>query len=111
VTAHGPARPAPHLRSSRFYLDVTPPFRLDLTVWALRRRPHNAIDAWDGAQWQRTVLLGTEPVEVSVRQVATRPSCRLEVRLRAGSPARGQVAQARSWLDRSYGPFSRINLP
>ncbi len=25
-----------------------PPFRLDLTVWVLRRRPHNLMDRWDG---------------------------------------------------------------
>lgn len=34
----------------RTFLDVepVPPFRLDLTVWALRRRPDNLFDRWDG---------------------------------------------------------------
>lgn len=30
-----------------FPLEPVPPFRLDLTAWALRRRAHNAIDRWD----------------------------------------------------------------
>jgi 3-methyladenine DNA glycosylase/8-oxoguanine DNA glycosylase len=29
------------------------PFRLDLTVWALRRRRRNAIDRWDGVTYRR----------------------------------------------------------
>jgi DNA-3-methyladenine glycosylase II len=31
-----------------FVLEPIPPFRLDLTVWTLRRRPDNIIDRWDG---------------------------------------------------------------
>ena len=28
------------------FLEPVPPFRLDLTVWTLRRRPDNAVDRW-----------------------------------------------------------------
>ena len=45
-----------------------PPFRLDLTVWALRRRPRNAIDRWDGTTYRRVILLGDTPTELAVRQ-------------------------------------------
>ena len=38
----------------RFTLEPVPPFRLDLTVWTLRRRPHNTIDDWDGETYRRT---------------------------------------------------------
>lgn len=31
-----------------FSITPVPPFRLDLTAWALRRRPENAIDDWNG---------------------------------------------------------------
>jgi hypothetical protein len=31
-----------------FLVEPVPPFRLDLTVWALRRRASNAVDRWDG---------------------------------------------------------------
>jgi len=51
-----------------FALTPTPPFRLDLTVWALRRRPHNQIDHWDGQTYWRAMLLGDQPVGVEVIQ-------------------------------------------
>jgi DNA-3-methyladenine glycosylase II len=31
-----------------FWMPALPPFRLDFTVWALRRRADNAVDTWDG---------------------------------------------------------------
>ncbi len=49
-------------------VDVEPPFRLDLTAWALRRRPGNAVDLWDGATYRRTLTLPDTPVELSVRR-------------------------------------------
>jgi hypothetical protein len=30
-----------------FTLRARPPFRLDLTVWAIRRRAHNKVDLFD----------------------------------------------------------------
>lgn len=39
-----------------FSLDPTPPFRLDLTAWALRRRPQNEVDFWDGETYSRVLL-------------------------------------------------------
>ena len=40
-----------------FTVPARPPFRLDLTVWALRRRPDNAVDRWDGGVYRRTLVL------------------------------------------------------
>jgi DNA-3-methyladenine glycosylase II len=37
----------------RLEIATRPPFRLDLTTWALRRRPHNAIDRWDASTYRR----------------------------------------------------------
>ena len=48
-----------------------PPFRLDFTVWALRRRPRNAIDRWDGTTYRRVILLGDTPTELAVRQAGS----------------------------------------
>jgi DNA-3-methyladenine glycosylase II len=45
-----------------------PPFRLDFTVWALRRRPRNAIDRWDGTTYRRVVMIGNRVTELSIRQ-------------------------------------------
>ena len=49
-------------------LRPVPPFRLDLTVWAVRRRARNAIDRWDGTTFRRVVVLGHRPTELAVRQ-------------------------------------------
>lgn len=54
--------------SHTFVLRPTPPFRLDLTVWALRRRPRNRIDRWDGTTYRRVIVLEGRPTELAVRQ-------------------------------------------
>lgn len=68
--------------SRRFALEAAAPFRLDLTVWALRRRPHNLIDRFDGTRYRRTSTLGDDVVEVAVQQVdgARRPLLAVELR-------------------------------
>jgi DNA-3-methyladenine glycosylase II len=49
-------------------LPVTHPFRLDLTVWALRRRSTNAVDRWDDGRYCRVILAGAHPVRLTVTQ-------------------------------------------
>lgn len=49
-------------------LDPVPPFRLDLTVWALRRRPGNRIDQWDGTTYTRVLVLDGQPVNMTVSE-------------------------------------------
>ena len=51
-----------------FSLDPTPPFRLDLTAWALRRRPQNEVDFWDGETYRRVLVIRRKPVLVGVTQ-------------------------------------------
>ena len=51
-----------------FTLDPVPPFRLDLTVWVLRRRPDNTWDRWDGQTYRRVLPLPDGPLEVAVIQ-------------------------------------------
>jgi len=51
-----------------FFLRPDPPYRLDLTVWTLRRRSRNEIDRWDG-RYARSLLVGGSAVEVQVEQV------------------------------------------
>ena len=43
-----------------------PVFRLDFSVWALRRRPRNAIDRWDGVTYRRLIVLEGRPSELAV---------------------------------------------
>lgn len=49
-------------------LKPLPPFRLDLTVWVLRRLSINDMDHWDGSTYRRVLVLGDVPVEVAVVQ-------------------------------------------
>lgn len=51
-----------------FWLDPLPPFRLDLTVWALRRRASNQIDQWDGTTYTRVLPIDGQAVKVTVAQ-------------------------------------------
>jgi DNA-3-methyladenine glycosylase II len=55
----------------RFAIDPVPPFRLDLTVWTLRRRPINAVDVWDGKTYRRGLVFGDRPVEIAVTQTGS----------------------------------------
>jgi DNA-3-methyladenine glycosylase II len=52
----------------RFSLSVVPPFRLDFTVWALRRRQKNLIDRWDGKQYSRAFIVEGKVLQVVVEQ-------------------------------------------
>ncbi len=65
-----------------------PPFRLDLTAWALRRRPENAVDVWDG-RYRRAFDVPGGPVlaEVWQRGSAERPRLRVELSSGASSSA------------------------
>lgn len=51
-----------------FALHPVRPFRLDLTVCALRRRPNNTMDRWEEGIYRRTLVVGATPVQVAVRQ-------------------------------------------
>jgi DNA-3-methyladenine glycosylase II len=62
-----------------FTVPARPPFRLDLTVWALRRRPDNAIDRWDGRTYRRVLVLEGRPLEIEVVQVGEPDRAELQV--------------------------------
>jgi DNA-3-methyladenine glycosylase II len=62
-----------------FVLEPIPPFRLDLTVWALRRRPDNIIDRWDGQTYRRVLIEGGKPLEIAVNQFDDLEAPRLHI--------------------------------
>ncbi len=62
-----------------FQLKPKPPFRLDLTAWALRRRPDNIVDRWDGKTYSRVLLLEGRPAEVEAIQTGTLDSPKLQI--------------------------------
>lgn len=74
------------MKSIRLYLRPCAPFRLDLTAWALRRRPRNLIDRWDGTRYSRLLLIDGSPFHLAVRQTA--PSGRPKIECTCTSPSR-----------------------
>jgi hypothetical protein len=62
-----------------FSPDAVPPFRPDLTVWAIRRRPENAIARWDGETYERVLAIHGKPVLTSVAQSGGVNAPQLEV--------------------------------
>jgi len=51
---------------TRILLRPTPPFRLDLTAWALQRRSGNLIDRWDGQSYSRVLRTDEGTFEIAV---------------------------------------------
>ena len=57
--------------TSELSLPAGPPFRLDLTVWALRRRKTNIVDQWDGNRYTRVIVFNNDPVKITAIQTST----------------------------------------
>ncbi len=86
-----------------FLLDPVPPFRLDLTVWTLRRRPENQVDRWDGQTYRRVLAWGDDTVALAVTQVGTANAPHLRVTLN-GAPVTPEIeAAAREVVTRTLG--------
>ncbi|GCE07930.1 DNA-3-methyladenine glycosylase family protein [Dictyobacter aurantiacus] len=97
------------MREETFVLDPTPPFRLDLTVWALRRRARNQIDQWDGTTYTRVLLLDGHPVKVTVSQQDPLPHPRLLVTASCSVPLAQLTARVSSTLQRMLGCATDIS--
>jgi DNA-3-methyladenine glycosylase II len=67
-----------------FAIEAVPPFRLDLTVWAVRRRADNLVDRWDGRVYRRVLVLEGAPVEIAVTQPGGHGDARLQVAVTGG---------------------------
>ena len=77
-----------------------PPFRLDLTAWALKRRPVNTIDTFDGRVYSRVLLLGGKPVEINVVQIGPPGKPLLRVAAQgARLPQEAEVAMKKTVVD------------
>ena len=80
-----------------------PPFRLDLTVWALRRRARNAIDRWDGSTYRRVIVVGRRPTELAVYQDHSGTAPRLIVTAAPSLRTPAERLRVRSLLDGLLG--------
>jgi len=86
-----------------FFVTPHAPFRLDLTVWALRRRAHNQIDQWDGTTYTRVLLVDQVPVKVGVSQLHPASSPQLLVNVWSPEPGERLSTWVKEVLQRMLG--------
>jgi len=80
-----------------------PPFRLDYTVWALRRRGRNLIDRWDGATYRRVVVVEGRATELAIHQAGSNGDPRILV-VATPPPRNGsETLHLRSVVERLLG--------
>ncbi len=92
------------MTSISFELSPSPPFRLDLTTWLLRRRSHNLVDRWDGRTYQRVLVVQEEPVLVTVFQTGRPEAPKLQVKIRGdGLQAQGAAPALKVLLTQMLG--------
>ena len=85
-----------------FTLAPRQPFRLDLTVWALRRRAHNVVDRFEHGVWRRVLLINDSPVSIVVAQTRLGSCPEIEVRI-SGSSARSVKEEVATTVTRMLG--------
>jgi DNA-3-methyladenine glycosylase II len=98
-----PTRREKSVKRTSFVLVPVPPFRLDLTVWALRRRPANQIDCWDGNMFRRVLEIDHEPAEVAVQQNGNADKPSLFVTITAHSLSSSAQKEVKNQLERMLG--------
>jgi DNA-3-methyladenine glycosylase II len=97
-----------------FAMTARPPFRLDLTAWALRRRPDNVIDRWDRNAYRRTLVLDGRPLEIDVVQIGRPDRAELQVTATGAAPGLNVEPCLRTLLSGLLGlqvdlePFYRL---
>jgi DNA-3-methyladenine glycosylase II len=79
--------------SEKIILSVLPPFRLDFTVWALRRRETNIVDRWDGSQYLRVIVFNNIPVKITVVSTSVMNETRIIVTLQAENAITDQIKE------------------
>lgn len=90
----------------RFTVGTLPPFRLDLTVAALQRRPENPVDVWRDGAYLRAFATPRGPVVWRVVQPGREPRVRAELAGPVGDPAPWRALLVRMLgLDRDLRPF------
>lgn len=77
----------------RLTLAAVPPFRLDLTVWALRRREKNIVDQWDGIRYIRTLAYGKDSVKITATSGGTEGDPQLIITLESNADLTPRIQQ------------------
>jgi DNA-3-methyladenine glycosylase II len=102
------------MQTVTFSISPSPPFRLDLTATALRRRPINMIDTWNGEIYSRVLVIHDIPVLLQVSQSGAGRSPRLHIKAQAHRIPRDAKAHITQSLEVLLGlrqnmrPFYRL---
>ncbi len=97
-----------------FELPVAAPYRLDFTVWALRRQAHNRMDGWESETYRRVWRYRDGWLKVRLWQTHGDPDPLLEGEIYQGPQDERAVSWVReqlTWmlgLDRDLTPFCAI---
>ncbi|MBP8649324.1 MAG: DNA-3-methyladenine glycosylase 2 [Deltaproteobacteria bacterium] len=92
------------LDTSVLFLPAGSPFRLDLTVWALRRRKANIVDQWDGKRYTRIAVFNGDPVRMTVTQEGEEAETRIRVAILSKNEITPQLrSDVRSLLRKMLG--------
>lgn len=74
---------------AKVVLPATPPFRLDLTAWVLRRRERAPLTGWDDGHYSRVIVVDGDPVQLTVTQDTARVEPTLVVTVESTTRIRG----------------------
>lgn len=84
-------------------------FRLDSTVWVLKRRPKNIIDYWDGKTYKRVLEIGGQLFLVIISQIDKSPKPKLKIILKSPKIiSKSQLTHIRQIIIKIFG--LEINL-
>ncbi|MDA8094565.1 MAG: DNA-3-methyladenine glycosylase 2 family protein [Betaproteobacteria bacterium] len=87
----------------RLLLRPVAPYRLDLTVWALRRRATNQVDRWGDNGYERTLVVNGKVIDVDVAQTGPCTAPELVARISAQRLSAGEREATAATLRRMLG--------
>jgi DNA-3-methyladenine glycosylase II len=102
------------MREVSFEVEPVAPFRLELAAWAVRRRPSNIVDRWDGRSYRRAIVVEGQAVELAVEQSGSVAHPKLVVSARGERLPPQTRPEAVATLERVLGlrvdlePFYRL---
>lgn len=107
-SASGLIREMAQFEKVTFFCKPVPPFRLDLSVWVLRRRPENAVDRWDGQTYRRVLAVDGHPFEVAAEQVDDVDAPRVRVTVSGRKVSTNTKAYIARVLERLLGTHTDL---
>jgi DNA-3-methyladenine glycosylase II len=102
------------MREMSFEVEPVAPFRLEFGAWAIRRRPSNIVDRWDGRTYRRAIVVEDQAVQLAVEQTGSVAHPKLVVSARGERLPPQTRPEAVATLERILGlridlePFYRL---